>query len=605
MSAAKDPKGGGKKKGTLGRLLRYLAIKKAKLIGTIVLLSIGTFCFIMGPILVGQAVNLISSGGTVQELQDMVVLMIALAISAFGTLFIAYRWLADIAQYALYKLRKELFDHAQELSLNVFDRQPIGELMSGVTNDIDAIAALFQGPLGSILLGIFLLLIIAVAMIILNPIMAIVALLVVPAIVALIWGMGRLANPLFKIMQQGLANLSGFEEETLAGSKTVIAYRYQEKRVDDMDVISRDTRNVGVKSQSLGLLIGPLIALSAYVGVAIVSLVGSNMLLKDKLDIGVLVTFINLSVMLILPLITIFFNYNYVLKALAGAVRIFKFLDEKPVIFDRPDAVELPEIKGEVIFQDVDFSYVKGRKILKKNTFTAKAGEVIGLCGPTGAGKSTIINILTRYYDIDSGAITIDGHSIYEVTQKSLRSQIGVVLQEPFLFSDTVMNNLKYAREGATDEECIAAAKKANCDEFINHLPEGYNAVLTDRGANLSQGQRQLLTIARAMVANPRMLILDEATSNVDTRTEKLIQQAIKELQKDRTSFVIAHRLSTIKDSNMILVINEGEIVERGTHEELMGKRAFYYDLFMSQYKGKVSSVLPTAGAAGAKGAVP
>jgi len=603
MSAAKDKKAGTKKSGTLMRMIRYLAIKKAKLIATIVLFGIGTFCFIMGPILVGQAVNLISNEGTIQELQDMVVLMVVLAVSAFGTLFIAYRWLADMAQSALYKMRKQLFDHAQDLSLNVFDRQPIGELMSGVTNDIDAVAALFQGPLGSILLGIFLLIIIALAMIILNPIMAIVALLVVPAIMALIWGMGRLANPLFKMMQQGLANLSGFEEETLAGSKTVIAYRYQEKRVDDMDEISRDTRNIGVKSQSLGLLIGPLIALSAYIGVAIVSLVGSNMLLKDKLDIGVLVTFINLSVMLILPLITIFFNYNYVLKAMAGAVRIFKFLDEKPVIFDKPGAEELPEIKGEVVFQDVDFSYVKGRKILKKNTFTAKPGDAIGLCGPTGAGKSTIINILTRYYDIDSGSITVDGHSIYDVTQKSLRSQIGVVLQEAFLFSDTVMNNLKYAREGATDEECIAAAKKANCDEFINHLPQGYNTVLTDRGANLSQGQRQLLTIARAMVANPRMLILDEATSNVDTRTEKLIQQAIKELQKGKTSFVIAHRLSTIKDSNMILVINEGEIVERGTHEELMGKRGFYYDLFMSQYKGKVSSVLPTAGPAPAKGA--
>jgi len=605
MSAAKDKKAGTKKSGTLMRMIRYLAIKKAKLIATIVLFGIGTFCFIMGPILVGQAVNLISNEGTIQELQDMVVLMVVLAVSAFGTLFIAYRWLADMAQSALYKMRKQLFDHAQDLSLNVFDRQPIGELMSGVTNDIDAVAALFQGPLGSILLGIFLLIIIAVAMIILNPIMAIVALLVVPAIMALIWGMGRLANPLFKMMQQGLANLSGFEEETLAGSKTVIAYRYQEKRVDDMDEISRDTRNIGVKSQSLGLLIGPLIALSAYIGVAIVSLVGSNMLLKDKLDIGVLVTFINLSVMLILPLITIFFNYNYVLKAMAGAVRIFKFLDEKPVIFDKPGAEELPEIKGEVVFQDVDFSYVKGRKILKKNTFTAKPGDAIGLCGPTGAGKSTIINILTRYYDIDSGSITVDGHSIYDVTQKSLRSQIGVVLQEAFLFSDTVMNNLKYAREGATDEECIAAAKKANCDEFINHLPQGYNTVLTDRGANLSQGQRQLLTIARAMVANPKLLILDEATSNVDTRTEKLIQQAIKELQKGKTSFVIAHRLSTIKDSNMILVINEGEIVERGTHEELMGKRGFYYDLFMSQYKGKVSSVLPTAGPAPAKGAAP
>jgi len=603
MSASKAPKGTGQKKGTMGRLIRYLALKKAKLVATIVLISIGSFCFIMSPILVGQAVNLIQTGGTVQQLQDMAVTMVALAITAFGTIFLAFRWLAEITQYALFKLRKELFDHAQELSLNVFDRQPIGELMSGTTNDIDAIAALFQGPLGMIILGLFLLIIIAVAMIIINPVMALVALLVVPVIIALIWGMGRVANPLYKLTQQGLANLSGFEEETLAGSKTIIAYRYQEKKTDDMDTISKDTRNLGVKSQSLGLLIGPLIALATYIGVAIVSLVGSSMLIHGKLELGVLVTFINLSVLLILPLFTIFFNYNYVLKALAGAVRIFKFLDEKPIIFDKPNAQSLPEIKGEVIFKDVDFSYVKGRKILKKNTFTAKPGEAIGLCGPTGAGKSTIINILTRYYDIDSGSITVDGHSIYEVTQQSLRSQIGVVLQEAFLFSDTVMNNLKYAREGATDEECIAAAKKANCDEFINHLPEGYNTVLTDRGANLSQGQRQLLTIARAMVANPRMLILDEATSNVDTRTEKLIQQAIKELQKGRTSFVIAHRLSTIKDSNMILVINEGEIVERGTHAELMDKRGFYYDLFMSQYKGKVSSVLPTSGPAEAKGA--
>lgn len=601
MSKRKDPSKVGKRSGTLRRLLGYLAVKKVKLIATIILFGIGTFCFILGPIMVGQAINLIRTGGTVQELQDMVIMMAGLAVIALITLFLAFRWLAEIAQQALYKLRKQLFDRAQDLSLRFFDRQPIGELMSSVTNDIDAVAALFQGPLGMIFLGIFLLLIIAAAMIVINPVMALVALLVVPAIMALIWGMGRLANPLFKLTQQGLANLSGFEEETLAGSKTIIAYRYQEKKNDDMDDISKDARNVGVKSQSIGLLLAPLIAMAAYIGVAVVSLVGSAMFLKDKLDIGVLVTFINLSVLLVLPLFQIFFNYNYILKALAGAVRVFKFIDEKPQIADKPDAQTLPEIKGEVVFKDVDFSYVKGRTILKKNSFTAKPGEAIGLCGPTGAGKSTIINILTRYYDIDSGTITIDGHSIYDVTQQSLRSQIGVVQQEPFLFSDTVMNNLKYAREGATDEECIAAAKKADCDEFISHLPEGYNTVLTDRGANLSQGQRQLLTIARAMVANPKMLILDEATSNVDTRTEKQIQQAIKELQKGRTSFVIAHRLSTIKDSNLILVINEGEIVEKGTHQELMGKRGFYYDLFMSQYKGKVSSVIPSSGAAPVK----
>jgi ATP-binding cassette subfamily B protein len=364
-----------------------------------------------------------------------------------------------------------------------------------------------------------------------------------------------------------------------------------------MDRASREVRDVGNKAQLLGLIVGPMIAMAAYIGVAVVALAGSAMFLKGNLELGELVTFINLAVLLIIPLFTIFFNYNFILQALAGATRIFRIIDEVPKINDKPDATTLPPIEGHVVFKDVDFSYVKGKKILKKNTFTATPGQKIGLCGPTGAGKSTIINILTRYYDIDSGSITIDGHSIYDVTQTSLRGQIGVVLQEAFLFTDTVMNNLKYAREGATDDECVDAAKKANCHDFIMLLPEGYQTVLTEGGANLSQGQRQLITIARAMVANPRMLILDEATSNVDTRTEKLIQGAIKELQRGRTSFVIAHRLSTIKDSDRILVINSGEIVEQGTHEELMSKKGFYYNLYISQYKGRVGSLLPSQGA--------
>jgi ATP-binding cassette subfamily B protein len=239
------------------------------------------------------------------------------------------------------------------------------------------------------------------------------------------------------------------------------------------------------------------------------------------------------------------------------------------------------------VFEDVDFSYVPGRKILRHNTFEARPGQKIGICGPTGAGKSTIINILTRYYDVDSGRIIIDDQPLEKLTQRSLREQVGVVLQEAYLFSDTVMNNLKYARKGATDEECIAAAKQANAHEFIMNLPQGYDTMLTERGANLSQGQRQMITIARAMVADPKILILDEATSNVDTRTEKLINEGLARLMEGRTSFVIAHRLSTIQDSNKILVLNAGEIIEQGPHDELMARRGFYYDLYMSQFKGK------------------
>jgi ATP-binding cassette subfamily B protein len=274
----------------------------------------------------------------------------------------------------------------------------------------------------------------------------------------------------------------------------------------------------------------------------------------------------------------------------AGAARVFKILDEQPKVKDDPQATPFTIAKGEVVFNDVDFSYVEGRKILRHNSFVAKPGEMIGLCGPTGAGKSTIINILTRYYDIDSGTITIDGQDIKEVKQADLRLQISAVLQEPYLFSDTVMNNLKYAREGASDEECIAAAKQANAHDFISSLPEGYNTFLTRGGANLSQGQRQMLTIARAMVADPKILILDEATSNVDTRTEKLIQEGLQRLMHGRTSFVIAHRLSTIRPADKILVINNGEIIEAASHDELMAQRGFYYDLFMTQFRGQASA---------------
>jgi ATP-binding cassette subfamily B protein len=254
---------------------------------------------------------------------------------------------------------------------------------------------------------------------------------------------------------------------------------------------------------------------------------------------------------------------------------------------DAPDATEYEFRGGHIQCTDVDFSYVPGRKILRHNTFEVQPGEAIGICGPTGAGKSTLINILTRYYDIDSGTILIDGQDLNKLTQESLRKQVGAVLQEAFLFTDTVMNNLKYAREGATDEECIAAAKEANAHEFIMNLPQGYDTMLTERGANLSQGQRQMITIARAMVAQPKIMILDEATSNVDTRTEKLIQEGLQKLMRGKTSFSIAHRLATIRNSAKIMVLNGGVIVEYAPHDELMARRGFYYALYMSQFKGK------------------
>jgi ATP-binding cassette subfamily B protein len=578
---------------TMVRLLRYLTIKKTKLAGVVVLFFIGALSFLSISVLLGEAIENLTTVMDKDALLTTALYMLIAAFASFITLFIAYRWLADITQTALYQLRKELFDHIQTLSLNFFDRQPIGELMSRITNDMDTISVLYQAPIGTLILGAFMLVISVISMVFLSWELAIIALLVIPLILGLVWFLNRFAGPAFAALQDNLADLNGIMEETLDGERTVIAYRQQKHAADSLEDASVRARNSGAKAQILSLVINPLTVMSTYLDLAIVGLIGSVFVLRDIVSVGTLSSFLSLTLLFIFPMISIFANYNYIISAATGASRVFKIIDEKPQIVDRLTALPMKPVEGHVVFEEVDFSYIPGRKVLKKNTFEAKPGQMIGLCGPTGAGKSTIINILTRYYDIDSGTIVIDGQSVYDVTQESLRKQVGVVLQEAFLFSDTVMKNLKYAREGATDQECIEAAKKANCHEFITRLPQGYETVLSERGNNLSQGQRQLLTIARAMVANPRMLILDEATSNVDTRTEKAIQEALDNLQEGKTSFVIAHRLSTIKDADQILVINEGEIVERGTHEELMDRRGFYYNLYMTQYKGRVAEVIP------------
>ena len=592
LAKVEAPKGPGRLK-SLFRAIRYLGSRKITLIAVIILFLVGTVAFISLSVMLGVAVNSLSATTDPGSLLRLVTVMAGLSLTAFVSYYVGFRLFAGVTQSALFQLRQGLFEHTQELSLRFFDRQPIGELMSRVTNDIDVVTAFFQQPLGTLIMGIFMLITTLVAMFLLDSRLATIASIAIPLLIGLVWLLARVAGPAFGLLQQKLADLNGLMEETIAGEKTIIAYRQQVQVSGKQTEVSEEARDTGSRAQILSLMMNPLTILVTNINVALVALVGSIMIINGTLSVGVLTTFLSLTMLFILPLVTIFANYNFILSAAVSAGRIFSIMDETPDVIDRPGAVELKPVQGHVVFKDVNFSYVPGRQVLKHNSFEAKPGEMIGLCGPTGAGKSTIINILTRYYDIDSGVIEIDGQDIYSVTQASLRKQIGVVLQEPFLFSDTVMNNLKYGREGATDEECITAAKDANCDEFITRLPEGYNTLLADGGSNLSQGQRQLLTIARAMVANPRILILDEATSNVDTRTERNIQAAIRKLQEGRTSFVIAHRLSTIRPAQQILVINNGEIVERGTHDEMMKEKGFYYDLYMSQFKGRIAEIIP------------
>jgi len=575
----------------LGRLLHYMTGEKQR--GKFYLAMVARFIAVAGlvalPFLTGEAINTISEpGGTIAVLWNWVILAFVAGAVYLTLSVIAERLFADLATKALYKLQVALFDHIQSLSLNFYDRQPIGELMSRVTNDTEVISLFYESAVSPIIRALIQVLLILTAMLLISWPLTIVAVLIIPVMLIVTYVIMRISTPAFAKLQEELGSLSGFQEESISGYKAIISNRQQtwaDKKNEDLAVGVFD---VGTKAFFTSLLQYPLTQSFSMVQIVLVMVVGSFAVMAGKMPLGTVIAFASYTSLLIRPLSEIANLTSTTLNSVAGGRRVFSIMDEEPQIEDAPDAVPFEFKGGQVNFEDVDFSYIPGRKILKHNTFDAKPGQKIGICGPTGAGKSTIINILTRYYEIDSGIILIDGQDLRTLTQDSLRTQIGTVLQEAFLFSDTVMANLMYARKGATEEECIEAAKKANAHEFIEHLPQGYNTMLTERGANLSQGQRQMLTIARAMVADPKMLILDEATSNVDTRTEKLIQGGLENLMKGKTSFVIAHRLSTIRDSHKILVVNGGEIVEQDTHDNLMAKKGFYYTLYMSQFKGKL-----------------
>nr|WP_320162045.1 ABC transporter ATP-binding protein [uncultured Methanoregula sp.] len=578
---------------TVRRLLQYLAPHRLKLAIVIFLMAVFAFMEAVFSILMGSATNIISAGpGPVEPLLRVVFWLLAGSVIIWVSGSISQKLLADISQGALFTLRTELFSHIQTLSLDFFDRRPIGELMSRVTNDTQVIEQFIS--IGALQTGqaVMTIAITSIIMLWINPAFTVLSYIVVLALVWVSWLLTKTSGPAFSLLQEKTSDLNGFCEEWLSGAKTIISCRQQREASRRFEKLSRNVAGIGEKAQFSALITQQVSTIFTTVLIVMLLVVGGLMVMNGMAEIGTLITFIGFSFALLNAFTTIFSVYAQILNAIVGASRVFEVMDEKPTVADAAEAPAMPAVTGDVIFEHVDFSYIEGRRVLSNNSFHAGPGQVFGLCGPTGAGKSTIINILTRYYDISSGAIRVDGKDVRSVQQDTLRIQIAQVLQEPFLFSDTIMANLKYAREGATDGECIQAARQANAHDFILQQPKGYDTLLVDGGTNLSQGQRQMLTIARAIVSNPRMLILDEATSNVDTRTEKLIQEGLLSLQKDKTSFIIAHRLSTIRHADQILVIDEGEIVERGKHTELMAKKGFYYELYMSQFRGRLTGIV-------------
>ena len=405
--------------------------------------------------------------------------------------------------------------------------------------------------------------------------------------IGLVAAVGRRTRGAFRGYQANLGTLNAVLEETFSGQRVVLAYGQEESVLARFDAANEAVRTTGTQAMTLAFLVMPMMGILANANVAILGGLGGWMAIKGMVSIGTIAAFITYSRRFAEPLRQLGDLYNQVQGALAGGERIFEILDTAPDQSDAADAVELTRIQGDVVLENVTFSYIPGVPVLREVTLHARPGQRIALVGPTGAGKTTLVNLLSRFYDLDAGTIRIDGMDIRGVTRDSLRRGLGVVLQQSFLFAESVKENIRYGRLEASDEEVFAAARLAQADGFIRRLPKGYETVLSERGASLSEGQRQLVTIARAILADPAILILDEATSSVDTRTEVYIQEALGELMKGRTSFVIAHRLSTISNADEVLVINEGRIVERGTHVELLARKGFYYRLYMSQFRGQ------------------
>jgi ATP-binding cassette subfamily B protein len=487
----------------------------------------------------------------------------------------------------------ELFKHMHSLSLGYYAEHEAGDLMGRITNDGSAVEQAVNFALIQVLGAALLLVWTMYTMLTKSLAFGLLSLAVVPAMfIATLW-LSEQARQAFRASRKELGSLNAELQESTAAVREVQAFNRAEENIKNFMATNAANRDANVRAVAFTSALQPALEALSYVALALVACVGGYYLLTDQpffgtaVSLGLVITFLQYVQRFNQPVSQIALLWTNLQSAIAGAERIFNLLDEKPSVQDRSNAKVMPEIKGEVVFEHASAAYKKGVPVLNNVTFTAKPGQTVAIVGPTGAGKTTIINLIPRFYDVTDGRVLIDGTDVREVTKESLRKQVGIVLQDTFLFSTTVMENIRFGRPGATDEEVMAAAKLAHADTFIERLPEGYQTVLGERGSGLSQGQRQLLSIARAALANPRLLILDEATSSVDTRTERLIQRAFDELLEGRTSFVIAHRLSTIRNADTILVLKAGEIIERGKFDELLARKGFFYDLYMSQFRAQ------------------
>jgi ATP-binding cassette, subfamily B, multidrug efflux pump len=549
-----------------------------------------------------------SADEKIAGLGGMALVLLALFLGNAALNGLAFYAMSRTGQLVLRKLRIQLFQHMQRLSLGYYAESEVGNIMSRVTNDTDTIQQMFSFALLQVISGGLLIVWVIVRMLQTNVPYALLSLIVVPVMFVATVYFSNEARKAFRKSRQEMGSVNADLQESIAGVREVQAFNREEESIEQFRRTNAANRDANIRAASFTSALNPVLEALGYVALGIVVVFGGLSVLRNEplfgttvISIGTVFVFLGYVQQFNRPVTQIAMLWTNIQSAIAGGERIFGLLDAKVDIQDKAGAVPMPPIIGEVEFANAQAEYKRGQPVLKGINFTAKPGQTIAIVGPTGAGKTTIINLIPRFYDVTGGAVKIDGYDVRDVQLDTLRSQIGIVLQDTFLFSDTVMNNIRYGRLDATDEEVIAAAKLVAADQFIERLPEGYNTILGERGSGLSQGQRQLLAIARVALMNPSILILDEATSSVDTRTERLIQKAFNQLLKGRTSFVIAHRLSTIRNADLVLMLKDGEIIERGTHKELLSKRGAYYDLYMSQFRHEEEDAVEESNGSGGK----
>lgn len=573
---------------TFKRLWRYIGKESKMLLYIFIFLIMESLLSLLGPYLIGVSVDIISLSNGVAAVNrlEMVVLALAFVYAASGLLSFLQGWLmAVMSQRIIASLRDTLFKKLQHLPIAFFDIHPHGELMSRLANDIDNVSGTIAQSTTQLLAGCIAIAGSLIMMVMLSPLLTVINIITALLVMFLARTITSKTSILFKEQQEELGKLNGHIEETISGIEVVKAFNHEEKVVAAFNAVNIKLCEVGLRAQILSGFLMPIMNVINNLGITLIAITGGVLAVKNIITIGVIASFLSYSRQFTRPLNDLANIFNLLQSGIAGAERVFEILDEQEEAADLPNAIPLRNPRGHVIFENVSFAYQPEAPVLKGVSFSSTEGSSIALVGPTGAGKTTIVNLVTRFYDVTGGRILIDGVDIRGYTLSSLRQCFGIVLQDAYLFSGTIKENIKYGKPDATDEEVEIAAAMANASRFISMLPLQYETPLLENGANLSQGQRQLLAIARVILAKPSILILDEATSSIDTRTEIHIQDALLKVMQGHTSFIIAHRLNTIRDANQILVIDDGKIIEKGGHDSLIRQQGAYYQMFFNQFR--------------------